>query len=161
MAFTTIEEAVIKKLSDDLDIRAFLGTDFKKKVFVASVKPQLFASDQLLLPNISVNVDYGPEAPAIHGMFGTCTIMMEFSEINKKSGVPTKYKDMSQLKEHIMDAVHKVDFSTGDLVLNHFNLLSGSQATFLIEDKVWRWILVFEFVHEDLITKDRIGVVVP
>jgi len=158
MAFTTLEAAVIKQLSNDADIKSFLGSDSKKKIFVASIKPQLFASGRKLLPNISVNVDYGPEAPAIHAMLGTCTIMMEFAEINRNTEVPTFYKRMSLLKENIMNAVHKVDFSTGDLVLNHFNLLSGGQATFLIEDKVWRWPLQFEFVHEDLITKDRVGV---
>ena len=158
MAFTTIEEAEIKRLREDADIKTFLGTKADRKVYIASLRPQLVKTGALLFPNLSVTIDYGAQEPAIHAMNGICTIMMEFQELKRGGGTPIKYKDMSQLKERVMDAVHKVDFSTGDLVINHFNLLSGSQPIFILEDKLWSWPLLFEFVHEDLITKDRIGV---
>ena len=161
MAVFTIEEAVVKKLREDPDIRTFLGTDVDKKVILAAMRPQLFASDKKLLPVISISVDYGPEEPAIHAMNGICTIMMTFAETDLLTRHPIKYERMSLLKEHIMDAVHKVNFSDVGFVVNHFNLLSGSSPTFIVDDKVYQWPLVFEFVHEDLITKDRVGVVVP
>ncbi len=161
MAVFTLEEAVIKKLREDSDIRDFLGTDVDKKVFIAAMRVQLFASNKLILPNIAISVDYGPEEPAIHAMNGICTIMMTFAETNLLTRLPTKFEDMSLLKEHIMDAVHKVNFSDVGFVVNHFNLLSGSAPVFNLDDKVWTWPLIFEFVHEDLITKDRVGVVVP
>lgn len=161
MAVTTIEGAVIRHLRENPNIRTFLGTDVEKKIFVAAMRPQLFANNQLLLPNITVGVDYGPEEPAIHAMNGVCTIMITFPEIDLNTRHPIKYENMSLLKEHIMDAVHKVNFSDVGFVVNHFNLLSGSEPTFIIDDKVWQFPLVFEFVHEDLITKDRVGVEVP
>lgn len=161
MAFFTIEEAIIKALIEDSDIKTDLGSKFAQKVFVAAMRPQLISpGTDALFPNISVNINYGPEEPAIHAMNGVATIMMEFKEL-VKSGIPTEYSTMSLLKEHIFNTLAKVDFSANGLVVNHFNLLSGSQPTFDLEDKVWRWPLIFEFVHESLVTKDRVGVETP
>jgi len=161
MAFFTIEEAIIKALTGNSDIQTELGSKFKQKVFVAAMRPQLVSPNvAALFPNISVGVDYGPEEPAIHAMNGIATILLEFKELIK-SGTPTKYSKLSLLKQHVLDALAKVDFSANGLVVNHFNLISGSQAFFDLEDKVWRWPLIFEFVHESLVTKDRVGVEVP
>lgn len=161
MAFFTIEEAIIKALTEDDDIKTDLGLKFAQKVFVAAVRPQLVSPNvAVLLPNISVDINSGPEEPAIHAISGVATVMMEFKEL-LKDGTPTKYSTMSLLKEHILNALAKVDFSANGLVVNHFNLLSGSQPFFDLEDKVWRWPLIFEFVHESLVTKDRVGVEVP
>ncbi len=161
MAFFTIEEAIIKALIGNSDIKIELGSKFAQKVFVAAMRPQLISpGTDALFPNISVGANYGPEEPAIHAMNGVATIIMEFKEL-LRDGTPTRYSKMSLLKEHILDALAKVDFSANGLVVNHFNLLSGSQPFFDLEDKVWRWPLIFEFVHESLVTKDRVGVEVP
>ena len=159
MAFFTLEEAVIKQFRNDPSITSFLGKDFSKKIFEAFVRPQLFQSGNLLLPNISIDINYGAEEPALPAMNGICTITMDFEEL-KPDGTPTRYSDMSLLKEHIMDAVHKIDFSAMGITMNHFNLLSGSEPFFILEDKIWKWPLIFEFVHENQITIGRVGVFV-
>ena len=170
MAFTVIEEEIIRTLKDDSNIKIFLVTDVQKKIFAEDVRPQTVG-----FPNISTSVDYGPQTPALPAMLGTATIMMEFEELDS-DGIPTKYSDLSLLKQHILDALSKVDFGSGangeydfefsdeyvaqisGLILNHFLLIGNSEPIYVAEDKVWKWPLIFEFVHEDEITVDRVGV---
>lgn len=160
MAFKTIEEAIIETLINDADIKIILGSNTNKKVFVSFVRPQLINSKTLKFPNISVSVNYGAGEPAIPAMNGVATITMEFRELGD-SPIPTKYSELSLLKEKILNALAKIDFSLGDLTVNHFLLQSGSEPIFVLQDKVWQWPLIFNFVHRDAITVGRVGVVVP
>lgn len=155
MTFFTIEEAIIGKLTEDLSIQTILGSEFERKIFTAFTRPQLISNN--LFPNISVDIDYGPEEFALPAISGVATIMMEFQEL-LKDGTPTRYLDISLLKEKILDALHKVDFSSGGLILNHFQLISGSEPFFVLKDKVWKWPLIFDFVHEEGVTIGRVGV---
>ncbi len=108
MAFFTIEEAIIKALTEDSDIQTDLGSKFLQKVFVAAMRPQLVSPNvAALFPNISVDINSGPEEPAIHSINGVATIMMEFKELIK-SGTPTRYSNMSLLKEHILNVLAKL-----------------------------------------------------
>lgn len=156
MAFFTLEEATVKALIEDSDIQTILGSEFIRKVFGSETRPQLVDG---LFPTISVDINYGVEEPALPAMNGIAIIMIEFEEL-LADGTPTKYSDISFLKERILNALHKVDFSAGDLILNHFQLISGSEPFFVLEDKVWKWPLIFEFVHENQITVERVGVVI-
>lgn len=154
MAFFTLEEATVKALVEDSDIQTILGSEFTRKVFGAETRPQLVDG---LFPTISVDINYGVEEPALPAMNGIAIIMLEFAEL-LASGIPTRYSDISFLKERILNVLHKVDFSAGDLILNHFQLMSGSEPFFVLEDKVWKLPLIFEFVHENQITIGRVGV---
>lgn len=154
MAFFTIEEAIIKKLTEDSSIQTILGSNFVRKIFSASTRLQLVDG---LFPTISVDINYAPEEPALPAISGVATIMMEFKEL-LKDGTPIKYSDISFLKEKILDALHKVDFSSNGLTLNHFQLISGSEPFFILQDKVWKWPLIFEFVHEEGVTIGRVGI---
>ena len=159
MAFKTIEEAIIQTLINDTNVKAVVGTPTNKKIFVAFTRAQLVNSSSVKFPNISVSINYGPQAPALPAMLGVATITMEFTELDN-NGIPFKYSTMSLLKQHIIDALAKVDFSLGDLIINHFLLQDGSEPDFDLEDKVWRWPLIFNFVHQDEVTIGRVGVVV-
>lgn len=157
MAFKTIEEAIIETLINDADIKTILGSNANKKVFISFVRPQLINSKQLKFPNINISVNYGAGEPAIPAMNGVATITMEFRELGD-SLTPTKYSALSLLKEKILNALAKVDFSLGDLTINHFLLQSGSKPIFILSDKVWQWPLIFNFVHRDNVTVGRVGV---
>ena len=161
MAFKTIEEAIVQALINDTNVKAVVGTPINKKIFIGFTRPQLVNKTSAKFPNISVSINYGPQEPALPAMLGVATIMMEFSELKENNGIPFKYAIMSLLKQHILDALAKVDFSISDIIINHFLLIGGSEPFFILEDKVWRWPLIFEFVHQDEITIGRVGVVVP
>lgn len=154
--FKTIEEEVVRTLITDANIKTIITTDIIKRIFIDFTRPQTKK-----FPMISVGVNYGPQEPAIHAMNGICTITMEFKELQSGgSGKPTKYSKLSLLKQHIIDALSKKSFGT-NLVINKFLLLSGSVPFFDTTDKVWRWPLVFDFVHEDDVVKGRVGVEIP
>lgn len=144
----TIEEAIIIKLRADTDIVSFLGSDFRKKIFITSVR-----SKNIGLPAIGISVDLGPAQPRLFAMEGIVTIVLEFNE--KTNGESTKYTDMNDLREHVLDALHKIDFSTGNLILNHFVLTGGSEPIFDLTDKVWKFPLIFETVFVDNLTVGR------
>lgn len=145
----TIEEAIIIALRADSDVSSFLGSDFKKKIFITSVR-----SKNLGLPAIGISVDLGPAQPRLPAMEGIVTIILEFAE-KKSNGKPTTYRDMNDLREHVLDALHKIDFSTGNFVLNHFVLTGGSEPIFDLTDKVWKFPLIFETVFCDNLTIGR------
>lgn len=160
MAFKTIEEAIIETLINDADIKIILGSNANRKVFVSFMRTQLINSKQLKFPNISVSISYGPAEPAIPAMNGVATITMEFKELGDAL-IPILYASLSFLKEKILNALAKIDFSLGDLTVNHFLLQGGSEPIFILQDKVWQWPLIFNFVHRDNVTVGRVGVEVP
>jgi len=167
--FVTIEEEVVRVLVDDANVKTIIDTDTNKRIFVASLRPQTKK-----FPMLSVDTDYGPEEPAIHALNGICTIMMEFKEL-QNNGKPTEYSQLSLLKQHILDALSKKSFGSGNgdysfehstafsggglgIIVNKFLLTSDSEPIFDLEDKVWRWPLIFDFVHRDILTVGRVGV---
>ena len=163
MPVFTIEEAAIRALQNDSTVQSILGSNYNKKIFMDSLRPQLSENNSMIrkyFPNISIDINYGEAEPTLPAMHGVCTIMMEFFE-RELDGIPTKFSDLSLLKERILVVLGKVDFSTGGLVVNHFLLISQSEPFFNLEDKVWRWPLIFEFVHEDIITIGRAGFPIP